>query len=91
LNGSQIWNEKRLVEGCVHGVNGTVIVGDGFVLAGVVETDERPHQAAFFVDHRVAALLHFGDDSGIAGGELLAAGDPDVANAATANSFFNII
>src|SRR5579862_3725368 len=67
---------KRLVEGRVHWMDRTVIVGDGFVFAGVVETNERPYQAAFFVDHGITALLHFGDDLGEAGRELRAAGYP---------------
>ena len=46
---------------------------DRFVLAGMVELDDRQHQAALFIHHREAAFLHPRNHLGKSGCELRAA------------------
>ena len=43
---------------------------DRFVLAGMVELDDRQHQAALFIHHRETAFLHARNHLGKPGCEL---------------------
>ena len=51
---------------------GAVGPGDGLVFAGVIEADDRQHQAALFIYHRETAFLHARNHLGKPGCELRA-------------------
>jgi hypothetical protein len=69
-------NEKGLIERGIHFVFGAVGPSDGFVLARVIEADNRQHQPAFFIHHRESPVLEARNHFSKSRGELRAAAHP---------------